>query len=267
MDTHPQHDVLDLRSETCSLQVVGASRYEACDQVECGCSSVVVCASEDCCNCPCSRHAKLCPTCGEYFCESSDKRLWTCFFEHVREGACRGEILSEPFSKLAKAFTSERHAELRNFICCDSDGLGRPLPEEVCLNLGLAVVYSSDVLPEYNEDVLISRDLERRRRRARLQRRRRAAMKHGISAAKPLKPVTVRLAPHKSSTIHLVAGALVVQHWTGSWHYRQLMEILDIMGLSKGQDFVRDRLDFLRGSNQILFEDLEAWAIAVTRRS
>ena len=257
MDPHPQDDLLDLSQETCSLEV---ARDGVCGQIECGERSSVVCASEDCCNCPCERHLKVCPTCGKYFCESSDRRLWTCFFLHVQEGKCAGEILRAPLGKLAKAFASEQHRELYDFVCCDSDGLGHPLPKEACLNLGLAVAYSNDVLPEYNEDVLIARDVNNRLRRARLQKRRRSAKRLGIVATRPPTPEATRLAPHRSSTIHIVTGALVVLHWTGSWHYRQQLEMLNIMGLSKSQDFVRDKVDYLRGSNQEVFEKIESWA-------
>lgn len=210
---------------------------------------------------------KLCPTCGKVFCESSYRWApYTCFSEHVREGECKGEILRAPFSKLAKALASDQHSELYDFVYCDSDGLGNPLPEEVCLNLGLAVAYSSGVIPEHNKDVLIAREMGRRERRKALQKRRRSASRLGISATPPPIRGSIRLAPHKCSTIHLVAGALVVRHWTGSWHYRQQIGILDVMGLSKGQDFVRDQLGFLRDSNQALFEDMDSWATAIGRR-
>jgi len=125
---------------------------------------------------------KLCPTCGEYFCESSDRQLWTCFFLHVQEGKCTGELLRAPFGKLAKALASEKHRELYDFVYRDSDGLGNPLPKEACLNLGLAVAYANDALPEYNKDVLIARDISSRARRARLQKRRRSAKKLGMLA-------------------------------------------------------------------------------------
>ncbi len=266
---HPQDDPLDLSHETCSLEVQGESRrsiYDwSCDQVVCGGESAVICASPDCSNCPCKRHAKCCPTCGEHFCESSDKALSTCFFEHVYEGACKAKILGEPFNKLAKAFTSGHHGELYDFVYRDSDGLGNPLPDEVCLNLGLAVAYSNGVIPELNRDVVIARDIRRRERRVKLQKRRRSARRLGILATTPSLPDSIRLAPYRSSTVHLVAGALVVRRWTGNWHYRQQIEILDIMGLSKGQDFIRDRVDFLQGKNRALFESIESWATAIKR--
>jgi hypothetical protein len=47
-----------------------------------------------------------------------------------------------------------------------------------------------------------------------------------------------------------------VRHWTGSWHYREQIEMLNIMGLSKGQDFIRDRVDYLRSNNHPLFEEI-----------
>jgi len=124
----------------------------------------------------------------------------------------------------------------------DSDGLGHPLPKEVCVNFGLAVAYCNDVMPEYNEDVRVSRAVTSRERRRRQQIRRRAAKKFGISAP-PLRLPSASLAPYKNSTIHVVSGALVVRHWTGSWHYREQIEILNIMGLHKGNDYIRDRVE------------------------
>jgi len=261
----PQDEWPNVGLETCSIETGRESRYGACDQTQCGDRSAVVCASENCSNCPCRRHMKLCPTCGKHFCESSDKYLETCFFEHVREGRCEEEILRAPLSKLTNAFATAQYRELRDFVYCDSDGLGNPLPKEACLNLGLAVAYSRNVIPEYNEDVLIARDLSNRARRTRQQKLRRAAKRHGTPATVRRAPGPARLAPYRNSTIHLVTGALVVRQWTSRWHYRQQIEMLNIMGLSKGQDFIRDRVDYLRWSNPILFEKIESWASALKR--
>ena len=182
------------------------------------------------------------------------------FLSSCTGGKCAGEILRAPFGKLAKAIASGQHRELCDFVYRDSDGLGHPLPKEACLNLGLAVAYSNDLLPEYNKDILIARDISNRARRARLQKRRRSAKKLGMLVTCPPTPEPTRLAGHRSSTVHLVTGALVVLHWTGSWHYRHQSEMLNIMGLSKSQDFVRDRVDYLRGSNPDAFEKIESWA-------
>src|SRR5438309_5759385 len=61
--------------DRCTIQVGSETAYGACDQIECGCRSAVICASEDCVNCPCEGHANRCLACQKYFCESSDKRL------------------------------------------------------------------------------------------------------------------------------------------------------------------------------------------------
>ena len=71
---------------------------------------------------------------------------------------------------------------------------------------------------------------------------------------------SIRLAPYKASTIYFVSGALIVQHWTGGWHYREQMEILRIMGLSKSPDFIRDRVGYLQNTNQLLFGEIEVLA-------
>jgi hypothetical protein len=264
INSHRQDDFLDLSAERCGLQVHGVSRSGACDQIECGGKSSVVCESEDCCNCPCERHMKLCPCCRRNFCESSDKTLWTCFFEHVQEEKCKEEILRVRFSGLAHAFESGQHGELAAFVNRDSDGLGHPLPKDVCINLGLAVAYSNNTIPDYNEDVLIARKLNNRSLRTRQPRLRRAAKRLGDSVTAPSFAAT-RLAPHRNSTIHLVTGALVVRHWTGGRHYREQIEILGIMGLSKSEDFVRDRIDYLRGSNPMMFKKIESWATAMKK--
>jgi hypothetical protein len=208
---------------------------------------------------------KLCPSCGQYFCESSDKTLWTCFFEHVRAGTCKKEILREPLERIEKAFGSQEHRELENFIRRDSDGLGNPLPSEVCVNLGLAVAYANNRIPEYNPDVLIERDVYRSSRRVRLQRSRRAAKKLGAQAVAIRSPERTRLARHRNSTIHIVSGALAVRHWTGRWHYREQVEILSLMGLSKSEDFIRDRVDHLRTSNPGTFEQIGLWAKGIKK--
>src|SRR3954469_22463367 len=131
-----QIDFPDLSIDRCTLEVGGESSYGAGDQVECGCMSAVICASQDCVNSPCEGHAKRCPACQQYFCESSDKSLETCFFEHVKMGKCQ-EILRVPLSDLARALASSRHRDLETFVNRDSDGLGHPLPKEVCVNLAL----------------------------------------------------------------------------------------------------------------------------------
>lgn len=240
----------------CCIEV---ARYGVVDRIECGGRSTAICASEDCCNFPCERHAKYCPTCGECYCESSDTALRTCFFAHVLEGACKAGILRAPLSRLDEALTSGRHSELYDFLRHDSDGLGNPLPREVCVNLGLAVVYSTDLLPDYNKDVLMEQDESTRARRARRQRLRRSARRLGVAAPVPRSSGPVRLAPRRNSTIHLVAGALLVRHSTGRWHYRQQSEMLGIMGLCKGQDFVRNRVAYLHSSNQSLFGNIQSW--------
>lgn len=244
---------------------MGESRYGGCDQIECGCKSSVICASQDCSNCPCETHAKRCPACQRQFCESSDKALWTCFYLHVQEGKCQQEILRVPFSRLIDALDSGRHPELENFINRDSDGLEHPLPKETCLNLGLAVAYLNNVIPDYNEDVLIARELGNRERRRLRQRVRRAAKRSGALVPARSCPST-RLAHHRNSTIHVTTAALVVRQWTGSWHYREQMEILNIMGLYKSPDFVRDRVDYLRGTDPTMFGKLESWATAMKKQ-
>jgi hypothetical protein len=179
---------------------------------------------------------------------------------HVQEAKCQEKILRTPFSRLAQAFESGKHPELANFVTVDSDGLGHPLPKEVCVNLGLAVAYSNSVIPEYNKDVVTARATSSHERRRQLQKRRRAAKRFGLSASIPTTSTPPRLASHKNSTIHVVTGALVVRHWTGSWHYREQMEILNIMGLHKTHDFIRDRVDYLRTSNPAMIEKIEGWA-------
>jgi hypothetical protein len=181
---------------------------------------------------------------------------------HVEDGKCQGEILRVPFARLKGAFDSGQHNELERFVNRDSDGLGNPLPREVSVNLGLAVVYSTDFIPEYNGDVLVARDKNARARRARAQRTRRAARRLGVPPV-GFRSESKRLAPYKNSTIHLVSGALLVHHSTGSWHYREQTEMLSIMGLFRNGDFIRYRVDYLSRSNPTMFERIEAWALEV----
>jgi hypothetical protein len=241
-------------------------RYAACDAVECGGSSIDVCASEDCCNFPCLRHAKRCPGCGKCFCESSDKTLWTCFSDHIQEGKCEGDILLMPLGRLTDALNSGKHCELEHFVCRDSDGLGHPLPREAYTNMGLGVLYSKNVIPEYNGDIVLAHRAAARARRARAQRLRRSRQRLGIPSAASTSSESSRLAPYKNSTVHLVSGALVVLHWTGNWHYKEQTEMLGIMGLSKSQDFVRDRVDYLQASNPALFQAIDSWASRIRKR-
>jgi hypothetical protein len=188
-----------------------------------------------------------------------------CFFEHMQEGRCQEELLRVPLSNLAHALDSRQHRELNNFINFNSDGLGHPLPTDVCINFGLAVAYSNNLIPEYNQDVLIGQGLSKLEQRKKRQRFRRAAKRFGVSLSAP--PChSARLAPHRNSTIHLATGALVVRHWTGRWHYREQMEILQIMGLYRSDDFIRDRVDYLRKTNPILFEKIESWGRAIRKR-
>jgi hypothetical protein len=251
--------------ETCAVPIAAESRYGDCDQMECGGRSSVPCASEDCSNSPCQRHAKRCPCCQKHFCESSDESLWTCFFVHVREGRCQDEILRVPLGRLTRAFVSGQYPGLEKFVNRDSDGLGHPLPKETYINHALAVAYSRDVIPQYNRDVLIDQGVRIRNRRAQRQRARRAGQR--LKAGVATYPSTsTRLAPYRNSTIHVVTGALAVRQWTGSWHYREQMELLKIMGLYKGDDFIRDRIRYLRMSNPTMFHDIELWAAAMKKR-
>ena len=172
-----------------------------------------------------------------------------------------------PLARLTDAFNSGQHRALEHFVCRDSDGLGHPLAKEACVNMGLAVVYSKNIIPEYNGDVIVARKMVITAQRAEAQRRRRAARKLGLPFAVSTSSKSAHLAPYRNSTIHLVRGALVVLHWTGNWHYRQQTEILDIMGLSKGQDFIRDRVHYLQDTNPALFDKIELWASAIRKRS
>jgi hypothetical protein len=184
---------------------------------------------------------------------------------HVREGKCQDEILRVPLGRLTQAFVSGNHPELEKFVNRDSDGLGHPLPEETYINHALAVAYSSDVIPQYNGDVLINQDMRIRDRRAQRQRVRRAGKRLGapISA---YRCASTRLAPYRNSTIHLVTGAVAIREWTGSWHYREQMELLNIMGLYKGEDFLRDRVRYLHRSNPTVFNEIELWVASMKER-
>jgi hypothetical protein len=177
-------------------------------------------------------------------------------------GRCQEEILRVPLEKLAKALTSGKHSRLDRFLNRDSDGLGHPLPQDVCRHFGFAVVYTEDVIPDYNADVLARQKEARRARRTDRQRVRRAASRLGTSTG-DVRLEKAHLAPHRNSTIHLATGALVTLHWTGGWHYREQAELLEIMGLAKSQDFVRDRVEYLRTRNRAMCEMLESRAIAI----
>jgi hypothetical protein len=163
-------------------------------------------------------------------------------------------MLSLPLKKLAAALDSEEYSELCKFVCHDSDGLGNPLPKEVCDNLGLAVIYLNHSIPDQDKAALLFSQRRRRISRNQKQRLRRAIERHGTAARSCHAPDPFRLEPHKRSTIHLVTGALAVRHWTGQWHYRQQIEMLKVMGLFRGDDFIRDRVDYLRTSNPKVFE-------------
>lgn len=184
----------------------------------------------------------------------------------MQEGRCEGHVIRLPLRKLEDALDSGRHERLAEFVRINSDGLGNPLPEQALSNLSLAVVYSNEIIPEYNNDVIEARETANRARRRDTQRFRRAAKRLGIETAPNVRsPQSSRLARHKNSTVHLVTGALVVRCWTGSWHYRQQLEMLGIMGLLKGPDFVRDRVDYLERSNKVLFDELSSWANEIGR--
>lgn len=184
---------------------------------------------------------------------------------HVQEEKCQVEILRVPLERLSWAFDSGQHRELENFINRDSDGLGNPLPREAFIQHALAVAYSNNLIPEYNGDVLTDRDTCSRERRSRLQRSRRTAKRLGVSMpATP--PVSLRLEPHRNSTIHVVKGALAVLQWTGSWHYREQMELLNVMGLHKSEDYIRDRVRYLQRANPTKFKEIELWAPSIKDR-
>jgi hypothetical protein len=264
-DTLLQFDLLDVSTQRCALQVAGESSPGACDQVECGHQSYFECASGECANCPCERHVRKCPGCHKFFCDSSDKCLWTCFDAHVSEKACSGEVLRVPLTKLSGAFDSGKHDGLDEFVNRNSDGLGTPLPCDVCIHLALAVACASGFSPEYGADILSSRQTHAREQRAHQQRLRRAAKKLG-AAMPDRRKHNRQIASHKNSTIHIVTGALVVRDWTNSWHYREQLEMLSIMGLHKGEDFIRDRLDYVRTRNGRLFRNLELLAAGIGKQ-
>jgi hypothetical protein len=234
--------------------------------MECGGHSKVVCASEECVNYPCERHSQRCPICQKEFCASSKQPFETCFSEHVRQGTCEQELLRVPMTSLNDALRSGQHRELDDFLNCNSDGLGHPLPREVCTNFGLAVAYLKNLIPEYNRDVVVAQTLGRRAQRRNQQKFRRAAKSLNLKVCTP-SCSSPRLARYRNSTIHVATGALVVRHWTNRWHYRKQIEILQIMGLHKGEDFIRDRVGYLYRSNPILFRQIELRATAITNRS
>jgi hypothetical protein len=188
---------------------------------------------------------------------SSDKGLWTCFQSH--EEQCQGEILRVPLDKLASALGSRKYSALEEFVNRNSDGLGNPLPQEVYKNLGLAIACLNNRLADYPGGVLLAQKEARLKRRANKQRFRRAAIKQNVALTAPrLKPM--HLSPYRNSTAHISRGALITQHWTGSWHFRELNEILGIMGLSQSDDFIRDRLRSLRAHNVPMFKLIESQA-------
>lgn len=172
---------------------------------------------------------------------------------------CRQEIVRIPLDELAHALGSGKYAELDEFVNRNSDGFGNPLPTEACTNLALAAACSKHLLPEYSHDLLSLRDKTNREQRARRQRLRRAAERLGESITKERCRYT-HLAPHRNSTVHLVTGALIVRHWTGAAHHREQMEMLKIMGLHKGEDFIRDRIDYLRRKNPTTYENVQLLA-------
>jgi hypothetical protein len=266
MGPFTQFETPDLSGEACTAQIVAETygRYGSnCDQIECGARSSFVCESENCSNCPCELHAGHCPDCQKPYCASRDKMLHTCWAEHRLSGKCPGQSLRVPLEKLAAALDSEKYSELTRFVRHNSDGLGNPLPHDVCDNLGLAVDYLNNSIPEYDKSALLVSRRRRRISRNEKQRIRRAMERRGLgtglgAVAIPLHPPEpFRLEPYKRSTIHLVAAAVAVRHWTGQYHYRRQMELLRIMGLFKGEDFIRDRVDYLRRSNPQILERIE----------
>jgi hypothetical protein len=189
------------------------------------------------------------------------RTLFIVFSEHTQEGKCEESIRRGPLASLNLAFNSGQEQELRYFVRCDSDGLGHPLPKEAPINLALAAAYLSDLAPEYDEETLHARDESVLSRRSRMQGLRRAAKR--LHVPRPEQPPfrAVRMATQRNSTIHLARGALVIFHWTRRWHYREQSEMLKIMGVYKGEDFVRDRVDYLRENNANLFQTIESWAL------
>jgi hypothetical protein len=261
-----QLDLPDLTGQTCITQVGSEThgRYGSnCDQIECGGSSAAVCEFENCSNLPCEFHTGHCPACLKPYCTSRDRMLHTCLVEHQSAGKCAGQLVSTPLRRLGTALDSEEYSELKRFVRHNSDGLGNPLPNEVCDNLGLAVVYLSDSLPDHDKAALLDSRWRRLSSRNERQRFRRAVKRQSAVAVSLARAGPIRLEPFKRSTVHLVTGALTLQCWTGSWHYQQQMEILRIMGFYRADDFIRDRVDYLRRSNQGLFERVAAYARAL----
>jgi hypothetical protein len=157
---------------------------------------------------------------------------------------------------------SGKHTALEEFINHNSDGLGNPLPQEVCERFGFAVACVNDRIPDYNQDVLMAQKEARLQRRAETQRIRRAANRQNVSIT--LSHLEGKhLSPHRNSTIHLTTGALITHHWTGCWHYREQSEILKIMGLTKNSDFIRNRLEYLREHNPAKFDLIESQAVVL----
>ena len=183
----------------------------------------------------------------------------------MNAAVCRQEIVRLPLAELKRAFESGKYSKLEEFVHRDSDGLGTPLPPEVCINLALAAAHSKDRLPEYSSDILQLRDLHNRERRAQRQRLRRAAERLGESIAAERCRHT-HLAPHKNSTVHVVKGALFVRHWTGACHHREQIKILELMGFYRGEDFIRDRIDYLRRSDPAMFESIDLLAAGLRKR-
>ncbi len=191
--------------------------------------------------------------------------LWTCMRKHTEEGQCPAQRVERPLQQLAYAFASQRYGELEHFVLRDSDGLGNPLPHRVCAHLGLVVLHSKGELPEYDKAFLLQRQVSLRKHRTQTQKIRRAAARLGQNLELSAYADPVHLAPHRNSTIQLVAAALSVREWTGGWHYREQIEMLRIMGLSKSPDFVRDRLEYLKAKNPPLYVEIASRAADVRK--
>ncbi len=255
-------DPPNLIGQTCTALSQGESFYGACDSLECGRDSVIVCASDNGC-CPCARHVQHCTGCGKAFCKSSDRSIWACFDNHLIEGRCPQQLLTAHLARLANALGSPQHAALDEFVSRNSDGLWNPLPREVPESLGLAVACLTDTIPEYNADMTLRQEM-RQRRRTEVQRLRRAKRKHSVSVAVP-RHGGVHLSQHRNSTIYLATAALITSQWTGRWHYPEQNEILRIMGLARSSDFIRDRVDALRDRNAPAFNWIRLRAVALTK--
>jgi hypothetical protein len=104
-----------------------------------------------------------------------------------------------------------------------------------------------------------------RERRTQRQRVRRAATRLGECVATRRRRYT-HLAPHKNSTIHVVKGALFVRHWTGASHHGKQIKILELMGLHKTEDFIRNRISYLRESNPLAFQSIQLLAMGLRNR-